>query len=44
MSDFTYVENVAHALMCAEKALGSRMVSVSGKVPGTRFYLLIFLF
>ncbi|KAG5530708.1 hypothetical protein RHGRI_025620 [Rhododendron griersonianum] len=31
ISDFTYVENVAHALMCAEKALGSRMVSVSGK-------------
>lgn len=32
MSDFTYVENVAHALVCAEEALGSRMVSISGKV------------
>ncbi|KAM7486788.1 hypothetical protein LguiA_002797 [Lonicera macranthoides] len=31
MSDFTYVENVAHAFICAEEALGSRMVSVSGK-------------
>ncbi|KAF7131653.1 hypothetical protein RHSIM_Rhsim09G0022400 [Rhododendron simsii] len=31
ISDFTYVENVAHALMSAEKALGSHMVSVSGK-------------
>lgn len=32
MSDFTYVENVAHALILAEEALGSRMVTVSGKV------------
>lgn len=32
MSDFTYVENVAHAFICAEEALGSHMVSVSGKV------------
>ncbi|XP_057497240.1 3beta-hydroxysteroid-dehydrogenase/decarboxylase-like isoform X2 [Actinidia eriantha] len=31
MSDFTYVENVAHALICAEAALGSQLVSVSGK-------------
>lgn len=31
MSDYTYVENVAHALICAEAALGSRMVIVSGK-------------
>ncbi|KAL8238707.1 hypothetical protein R6Q59_015274 [Mikania micrantha] len=30
--DYTYVENVAHALICAEAALVSRMVSVSGKV------------
>lgn len=30
-SDFTYVENVAHALMCADKALSSQMVSVAGK-------------
>ncbi|CAL5423799.1 unnamed protein product [Camellia sinensis] len=30
MSDFTYVENVAHALICADEALDSRMVSVSG--------------
>ncbi|KAI5652930.1 hypothetical protein M9H77_30117 [Catharanthus roseus] len=32
MSDFTYVENVAYANICAEEALGSRVVSVSGKV------------
>lgn len=32
MSNFTYVENVAHANICAEEALSSRMVSVSGKV------------
>ena len=32
MSDFTYVENVAHAHVCAEEALVSRMVSVAGKV------------
>ncbi|KAK3019899.1 hypothetical protein RJ639_002948 [Escallonia herrerae] len=32
MSDFTYVENAAHALVCAEEALCLRMVSVSGKV------------
>lgn len=32
MSDYTYVENVAHALICAESALCSRMVVVSGKV------------
>lgn len=31
ISDFTYVENVAHALVCAEEALGSQMVNVSGK-------------
>ncbi|KAA8531429.1 hypothetical protein F0562_006218 [Nyssa sinensis] len=31
MSDFTYVENVVHAHICAEEALCSRMVSVSGK-------------
>ncbi|XAR71111.1 3-beta-hydroxysteroid-4-alpha-carboxylate 3-dehydrogenase (decarboxylating) [Bertholletia excelsa] len=31
MSDFTYVENVAHALICAEEALCSQRVSVSGK-------------
>ncbi|XP_059654680.1 3beta-hydroxysteroid-dehydrogenase/decarboxylase [Cornus florida] len=31
MSEFTYVENVAHAHICAEEALCSRMVSVSGK-------------
>ncbi|PSS24062.1 3beta-hydroxysteroid-dehydrogenase/decarboxylase [Actinidia chinensis var. chinensis] len=31
MSDFAYVENVAHALICAEAALGSQLVSVSGK-------------
>ncbi|KVI08200.1 3beta-hydroxysteroid-dehydrogenase/decarboxylase-like isoform X1 [Cynara cardunculus var. scolymus] len=32
ISDFTYVENVAHALVCAEVALASRMFIVSGKV------------
>ncbi|CAH1436165.1 unnamed protein product [Lactuca virosa] len=32
ISDFTYVENVAHALICAEAALSSRMLIVSGKV------------
>lgn len=31
ISDFTYVDNVAHALVCAEEALGSQMVTVSGK-------------
>ncbi|KAK1379366.1 3beta-hydroxysteroid-dehydrogenase/decarboxylase [Heracleum sosnowskyi] len=31
VSDFTYVENVAHALVCAEEALCSQMVTVSGK-------------
>lgn len=31
ISDFTYVENVAHALVCAEEALSSQMVTVSGK-------------
>ncbi|XP_071730862.1 3beta-hydroxysteroid-dehydrogenase/decarboxylase-like [Rutidosis leptorrhynchoides] len=32
MCDYTYVENVAHSLICAEAALGSRMFLVSGKV------------
>ncbi|KAK1411431.1 hypothetical protein QVD17_37980 [Tagetes erecta] len=32
VSDFTYVENVAHALICAEAALTSHMLIVSGKV------------
>nr|GEX06443.1 3-beta hydroxysteroid dehydrogenase/isomerase [Tanacetum cinerariifolium] len=31
-SDFTYVENVAHAFICAESALTSHMLIVSGKV------------
>ncbi|KAI7743491.1 hypothetical protein M8C21_015215 [Ambrosia artemisiifolia] len=31
-SDFTYVENVAHALICAEAALTSHMLVVPGKV------------
>ncbi|XWS22208.1 hypothetical protein CRYUN_Cryun29cG0014500 [Craigia yunnanensis] len=31
MSDFTYVENVAHAHICAAEALDSRIVSVAGK-------------
>ncbi|KAL4290364.1 hypothetical protein GQ457_14G000960 [Hibiscus cannabinus] len=32
MSDFTYAENVAHAHICAAETLGSRVVSVAGKV------------
>ncbi|KAJ8774795.1 hypothetical protein K2173_017241 [Erythroxylum novogranatense] len=32
MSDFTYVENVVHACICAAEALDSRLVSVAGKV------------
>lgn len=32
MSDFTYVENVTHAHICAEEALEFRMVSAAGKV------------
>ncbi|KAI3795088.1 hypothetical protein L1987_37732 [Smallanthus sonchifolius] len=32
MSDFTYVDNVAHALICAEAALTTHMLIVSGKV------------
>ncbi|XP_073157541.1 3beta-hydroxysteroid-dehydrogenase/decarboxylase [Henckelia pumila] len=32
LSDFTYVDNVAHAHICAEESLSSRMVSVCGKV------------
>ncbi|KDP43887.1 hypothetical protein JCGZ_20897 [Jatropha curcas] len=31
MSDFTYVENVAHAHICAAEALDSRMIAVAGK-------------
>ncbi|XP_030470361.1 3beta-hydroxysteroid-dehydrogenase/decarboxylase isoform X1 [Syzygium oleosum] len=31
MCDFTYIENVAHAHICAEEALCSRIVSVAGK-------------
>ncbi|XP_062107862.1 3beta-hydroxysteroid-dehydrogenase/decarboxylase [Humulus lupulus] len=31
MSDFTYVENVSHAHICAEAALDFRMASVAGK-------------
>lgn len=36
MSDFTYVENVAHANICAEQALCSNAASVAGKV---HFYI-----
>ncbi|XP_071707128.1 3beta-hydroxysteroid-dehydrogenase/decarboxylase-like [Rutidosis leptorrhynchoides] len=32
VSDFTYVENVAHALICAEAALTHHIVIASGKV------------
>ncbi|WCJ41297.1 3-beta hydroxysteroid dehydrogenase/isomerase family protein [Euphorbia peplus] len=31
MSDFTFVENVTHAYICAAEALDSRMISVAGK-------------
>ncbi|KAI3804676.1 hypothetical protein L1987_26400 [Smallanthus sonchifolius] len=31
ISDFTYAENVAHALICAEATLTTRMLIVSGK-------------
>ncbi|XP_021906933.1 3beta-hydroxysteroid-dehydrogenase/decarboxylase isoform X2 [Carica papaya] len=31
MSDFTYIENVAHANICAAEALDSKKVSVAGK-------------
>ncbi|KAK6914533.1 3-beta hydroxysteroid dehydrogenase/isomerase, partial [Dillenia turbinata] len=31
LSDFTYVGNVAHALICAQEALDSRSISVAGK-------------
>ncbi|XP_022932574.1 3beta-hydroxysteroid-dehydrogenase/decarboxylase [Cucurbita moschata] len=31
LSDFTFVENVTHAHICAEEALDFRMVSVAGK-------------
>ncbi|KAK4782075.1 hypothetical protein SAY86_016177 [Trapa natans] len=31
ISDFTYVENIAHAHVCAEEALDSRSVAVAGK-------------
>ncbi|XP_074340702.1 3beta-hydroxysteroid-dehydrogenase/decarboxylase isoform X2 [Apium graveolens] len=49
ISDFTYVENVAHALVCAEEALGSQMVTVSGKaffvtnLEPTRFWDFVYL-
>lgn len=43
MSDFTYVENVAHAHVCAAEALDSRMVSVAGTVLYVLDYL-IFIF
>ncbi|KAE8714477.1 3beta-hydroxysteroid-dehydrogenase/decarboxylase isoform 3 [Hibiscus syriacus] len=32
MSEFTYVENVAHAHICAAESIDSRAVSVAGKV------------
>jgi hypothetical protein len=32
MSDFTYVENVVHANICAEQALSLNATSVDGKV------------
>jgi hypothetical protein len=43
MSDFTYVENVTHAHICAEEALDFRTVSVAGKVClclNCEFYIL----
>lgn len=44
MSDFTYVENVSHANICAEEALSSRMVSISGKVTLVSVSLLTIFF
>lgn len=35
MSDFTYVENLAHAYICVEEALDLRTASVAGKVIGS---------
>lgn len=32
MSDFTFIENIAHAHICAEEALVSQTISVAGKV------------
>ena len=32
MSDLTYVDNVAHAHICAEESLSARIDTVSGKV------------
>jgi nucleoside-diphosphate-sugar epimerase len=37
MSDFTYVDNVAHANICAEQALCSNAVSVGGKVDFKKY-------
>ena len=32
ISEFTYVENVSHAHICAEESLHFRMASIAGKV------------
>lgn len=42
MSDFTYVENVAHAHVCAAEALTSQNLSVAGKVSICMFLLIFF--
>lgn len=41
MTDFTYVDNVAHAHICAEESLRTQMNTVSGKVPSNSELLLV---
>lgn len=38
LCDFTYVENVAHATICAEEVLSSEAASVAGKVLFWRIF------
>lgn len=40
MTDFTYVDNVAHAHICAEESLSAQMDTVSGKVASKSELLL----
>lgn len=44
MTDFTYVENVAYAHICADKALNSRGSHVCGKVQIFSYLYSIFPF
>lgn len=41
MCDFTYVENVAHAIICLEQVLCSEEASVAGKVLLWRIFFLL---